>query len=72
MSMSKKDFIDLADRIRCEETFIVNSKSVKDRKDNFRRLVESFCQSQNSAFLPGRFWGYVDGENGPCGGNVKS
>lgn len=60
--MTKKDFIALADYIR------VNRDAFTD--ETIKKLAD-FCKSQNAAFLRERWIGYINGENGKNGGNVK-
>jgi hypothetical protein len=57
MSLSKKDFIDLADRLRGR--FL---------PDEIRDVLIDFCKSQNSQFDKNRWLGYLNGECGPNGG----
>jgi hypothetical protein len=68
MSMSKKDFIALADAIRQH-----NEVSVKDPKFTDAHLVTLayFCREQNPAFKCGRWLAYIAGECGPSGGQIK-
>ena len=68
MSMSKKDFVDLADRL----------KRVKNGNDgglvSWEYILEEicqFCKSQNFNFNRERFLDYLAGECGPSGGKVK-
>jgi hypothetical protein len=65
MSMSKKDFIELADMI----------------KDRFPKLgqfgpsqiglLADFCKRQNPRFNRERWLDYLEGKCGPSGGRVK-
>ena len=64
MSMSKKDFVALADVIR--ETRISHGWTDKQ----LYRLAE-FCGTQNTNFQPQRWFDYIAGKCGPNGGAVK-
>lgn len=70
MSMSKKDFIALADAIRA------HNPRVCSRNDQFQSAhidaLADFCQSQNPAFLRDRWLSYISGENGKNGGKAKN
>lgn len=69
MSMSKKDFIALADVVRG-----INQHGPEDCRyfDRTRILVlASFCQSQNPRFNRERWLAYIAGECGPNGGVVR-
>jgi hypothetical protein len=70
MAMSKKDFISLADRIRAfEQTGGFDSRKQAQRLID---MLADFCQSQNPRFMRERWLGYIDGENGKNGGQVKT
>jgi hypothetical protein len=64
--MTKKHFIELADRIR-----IFN----KNENNPFTQWhiweLADFCQSQNPNFNRERWLDYIDGKCGPSGGKVK-
>jgi hypothetical protein len=63
-SMSKKDFIALADAI----------KNMTVGPEEKRNIAEGLCDTlrrSNPRFMRDRFMGYVMGENGPSGGSVK-
>lgn len=60
--MTKKDFIALANTIR------MNREAFTDEAI---KALARFCKDQNSAFLEGRWIGYINGENGPSGGEIK-
>ena len=68
MSMSKQDFIALADDIRYHNSFESNDKLTDGQID----MIASFCKRQNSNFMKDRWIGYIKGENGPSGGSVKA
>ena len=69
MSMSKKDFIELADAI------VRHNKYANDLDTKFTReqinVLASVCQSSNPAFKRERWLGYIAGENGKNGGKAK-
>jgi hypothetical protein len=65
MSMSKQDFIALADVIR--EANLLNADTFYS--DSIA-LLASFCQQQNSAFKRDRWLAYIAGECGPNGGKL--
>ena len=71
MSMSKKDFIELADLIRWHN----QDQSLRDNPQPFTpfqiKLLSEFCKRQNSNFMSGRWTDYIAGECGPSGGAVK-
>ena len=81
MSMSKKDFIALADALReLKPTKGSERQSAYGRGHDSGRFSEyetvleqlaDFCKSRNSRFLRDRWLGYIKGENGPNGGKVK-
>ncbi len=59
MSMSKKDFIALANHIKTSRAPFTTE--VLD-------VLADFCKEQNSNFLRDRWLGYIAGKNGPSGG----
>jgi hypothetical protein len=65
MSMSKQDFIALADQIRQENR-------LGEPKDHFTveqiATLADFCQSRNSNFKRDRWIDYIAGKCGPNGG----
>jgi len=69
MSMSKKDFIALANAIRS-----YNHYAASDGRPRFGiehlDLLADFCRSQNPNFLRQRWYDYIDGECGPSGGAI--
>lgn len=84
MSMSKKDFIALADAIR-EANRVARAGTAEGSAERTRtyyvsggfgedhlNTLASFCRSQNPAFMRGRWLSYIAGECGPGGGAVKS
>ena len=71
MSMSKKDFIALADTIRTANEYA--KKHDDDPAFSAKAISElaQFCKSQNNAFMSGRWFSYIAGECGPGGGDVR-
>jgi len=69
MSMSKKDFIALADAIKQHNDDTQSLKPVFS-KDHLETLVR-FCRSQNSSFMERRWLDYIAGDCGPNGGENK-
>lgn len=63
--MTKKDFIRLADYIR-EHNSTGNSFT-------FGQLscLANFCKASNPRFMRDRWFNYIGGKCGPCGGRVK-
>jgi len=77
MSMSKKDFIALADTLRGMEPILPAGASEigKARWDKWREMVDKladFCREQNPQFKRDRWLGYIAGTNGKNGGTVKA
>jgi hypothetical protein len=70
MSMSKKNFIALADTIR--EHNKINSQYGDAFTQVYLDTLADFCQSQNPNFMRERWFGYIAGENGKNGGSIKS
>jgi hypothetical protein len=72
--MSKKDFIALADAIRyanCYASYKDGELSQAVFTDGHLEVLADFCKSRNSAFMRERWLGYIRGDNGPCGRDVK-
>lgn len=69
MSMSKQDFVALADAIRNHNKSTVGQ--VEPFTEEHIATLILFCRGQNSAFMPGRWRDYIDGKCGPNGGAVK-
>lgn len=75
MSMSKRDFIALADAIRDHGTEIdphsfvriTDTPLTKDQID----MLADFCARQNPMFNRSRWLDYIAGKCGPNGGAVK-
>jgi hypothetical protein len=82
MSMSKKDFIALADVLKAtkppsmsEDGIGMNTRMQREARGNqwreMRDALADFCQKQNANFLRDRWRGYIDGLCGPNGGEVR-
>ena len=65
MSMSKRDFIALAD--------LIKARQWQDREEvgGFVHDIADFCQDQNPRFNRERWMDYLAGRCGPNGGPVK-
>lgn len=74
MSMSKKDFIALADAIK-DHNRIASHPANRDNMPRFDvyhlEVISQFCKSQNSNFMRDRWFDYINGECGPNGGAIK-
>lgn len=66
MSMSKKDFIALAEYIR-----YANHEDTATFSPEQLGILADFCKQQNPRFLRDRWLGYIAGENGKNGGKVN-
>ena len=72
MSMSKKDFIALADAIKRHNDGMNETGNKHLLFDSLHiAVLAQFCQSQNANFNRDRWLGYIAGTNGPSGGSVK-
>lgn len=69
MSMSKQDFIALADAIKTH-----NANAETDDEFNRRQIdaLAEFCAQQNPMFKRERWLSYIKGECGSSGGKVKT
>ena len=67
MSMSKQDFIALADMVRNHNRY-TSTPFTSEQMD----ALAGFCRSQNAAFKRERWIGYIAGSNGPSGGSIKA
>ena len=65
--MTKKHFIAMADAIRD-----YNATACTPFTEDQLSVLARFCRRQNGAFNWSRWFGYIKGENGPCGGQIKS
>jgi hypothetical protein len=72
MSMSKKDFIALADNIRSFNLGCAHLLPGQQFSELHLANLADFCRSQNPAFNRERWLGYIKGQNGPSGGKVKA
>jgi hypothetical protein len=73
--MTKQDFIALADAIRDHNArwrviMPIENAVTQFTEDQLKTLAD-FCRQQNSAFMRERWLGYIAGENGKNGGQVK-
>jgi len=60
--MTKKHFIALAEHIKANrEAF--SQEAINE--------LARFCKRQNSAFMEGRWFGYIEGTNGKNGGKPR-
>ena len=73
MSMSKKDFIALADVIRKHNQDCESRGSGNGEPFYYGAVLKlaAFCANQNPAFNRERWLAYIAGECGPSGGVVK-
>lgn len=78
MSMSKQDFIALADAIKDHNAMAGNNSLAQlgsELNSPFNpahlNVIAIFCKRQNSAFNRDRWFDYIAGECGPSGGKVK-
>jgi hypothetical protein len=67
MSMSKKDFIALADEIRDYNSYAETVGYPRYHQRQIEHLAD-FCRSQNGRFLRDRWLGYIAGTCGKNGG----
>ena len=67
MSMSKQDFVALADAIREHNQY---ENKPKFTEDHLNTLI-LFCRGQNNRFMSGRWKDYIAGECGPNGRAIK-
>jgi hypothetical protein len=76
MSMSKKDFVALADTIRehnemKRRVFGVNAERMCFNVEQIDALAD-FCRSQNGNFMRERWLDYITGKCGKNGGKVAA
>lgn len=71
MSMSKKDFIALADEIMEHNRVALNRHDMSGFTSDQIQSLADFCQSQNSNFMRDRWLGYISGECGSNGGTIR-
>lgn len=76
MSMSKKDFIALADTVRELQgvawKVLPNDPGSVQFMNALRDELAKFCACQNPRFMRDRWLAYIAGECGPNGGAIKS
>jgi len=74
MSMSKKDFIALADTLRTLQPSPFSGDSVGNayQFDCYVNALADFCAAQNPRFNRARWLGYINGTCGPNGGTPKT
>jgi hypothetical protein len=67
MSLSKKDFIRLADKIR----ILTTDKTLRPLDEgSWVGMLSAFCAEQNAHFKEDRWLSYIRGECGPNGGKT--
>ncbi len=71
MSMSKKDFIELADTIRDENAYAANYNQPAPFSEATIKILARFCKGQNYNFMESRWLDYIAGKCGPGGGDPK-
>ena len=74
MSMSKQDFIELADTIRrelCGFRMVYDAQTPDVSVQKVVEVLAAFCKRQNYAFKKERWIDYIAGECGPNGGAIK-
>ena len=80
MSMSKKDFIALADSIKefnrtafwgTDKNGVRGTQNAPVQGDTLKMLAD-FCQSQNPNFMRDRWLDYIAGKCGKNGGAIKA
>ena len=75
MSMSKQDFVALADAIRDHGTVIDPHSTVRISDTPFTKdqveMLATFCGRQNSNFMRQRWLDYIAGKCGKSGGAIK-
>lgn len=73
MSMSKKDFIALADAIRGHNEVLKRYGKGKFQPFTMDQIetLAKFCGSQTSDFMRGRWLDYIAGKCGSNGGAIK-
>ena len=75
MSMSKQDFVALADAIRNHGTTIDPHSTVRISDTPFTKdqveMLATFCGRQNGNFMRQRWMDYIAGKCGKNGGAIK-
>jgi len=72
MSMSKKDFIALADTIRNANDYAESCKQPAAFSDAAIMELAHFCRSQNYNFMKDRWLDYIAGRCGKNGGKIAA
>lgn len=72
MSMSKKDFIALADDIREHNVVAKNNDNYTAFTEDQIELLAQFCRNQNSNFMRERWLDYIAGKCGKNGGKIAA
>lgn len=68
--MTKKHFIEMADRLRGTRPGETYSADWDQWKRDVLAMA-AFCRSQNAAFKKERWLDYIEGKCGPNGGKIK-
>jgi hypothetical protein len=72
MSMSKKDFIALADTIKEHDRFVARGSAEQVFTPDQLNALAHFCKLQNPNFMRERWLGYINGKNGSNGSPIKA
>ena len=73
MSMSKQDFIALADAIREFNSYATMGDATANHFDTQQiNALADFCRAQNSNFMRERWLDYIAGKCGSNGGKVRA
>ncbi len=72
MSMSKKDFIALADVIKAARPNADEEPEMAGQWAYMKEVLADFCEAQNPNFMRKRWMDYIAGKCGPNGGSIKS
>lgn len=72
MSMTKKDFIALANAIKEHNAKVGCDADYSFFSDNQLQTIADFCGGTNPNFNRDRWFGYIRGECGSNGGKVKA
>lgn len=81
--MTKRHFIELADTLRDLKPTAsdapkgspdhrVYSAKLQQWQETAAAALASFCRNQNANFNTPRWFGYIDGDNGPNGGKPRA
>ncbi len=69
--MTKKHFIELADKVRAYQETKYRNGDIEKGPPYLLDMLADFCESQNERFNRERWLGYIAGTNGKNGGSVK-